>query len=86
MNDQQAEQRAILFCENNKNIPYLYKGEQGTFEILDDMNCCAPTNAVLFSFQTGKRRYVMEAAQLLEAAAQAKKVPMKPPLLRRRKP
>ncbi len=38
------------------------------------MNCCAPTNAVLFSFQTGKRRYVMEAAQLLEAAAQAKKL------------
>ena len=75
------ETMALLQIEKMKDRKYEYQGDDpdfqgeiGEFERLDDMNCCAPTNAVLFSFQTGKRRYVMEAAQLLEAAAQAKKL------------
>ncbi len=67
------EQQAILQVEQATGHEYEYLGDDksffksiGHFEVLDDMNCCAPTNSVLFAFYTGTRRKVMSADEFLE--------------------
>lgn len=52
---------------------YVYHGEDpffkektGTFSILEDMNCCAPTLDVLYVFSIGPSRKVMDPSQFLE--------------------
>ncbi len=67
------EQQAILQIEQAAGREYTYLGEDksffnstGHFEVLDDMNCCAPTNSVLFAFYTKNRRKVMSAEEFLE--------------------
>lgn len=76
------EQAAIALVENAANTQWIYLGDdpvfkdqRGTFEILDDMNCCAPTQNVLFAFVTPARRKVMDAASLLEFARFCKEAP-----------
>lgn len=70
MNDQDeilAEQLVRRY-ENqlleNTSDPAL-KGKTGRLEVLEDMNCCAPTNQILFAFQMDGSRKVMNAATLL---------------------
>lgn len=69
------EQKALQFCELHADELYRYlgadpewKGQEGRFEVLEDMNCCAPTNNVLFTFDAGSRRKVMGAEELLAFA------------------
>lgn len=75
------ETMALLQIEKMKGRKYEYQGddpdfhgESGEFERLDDMNCCAPTDAVLFAFQCKGQRKVMTAAQFLELVKACKVV------------
>ncbi|MBF0579974.1 hypothetical protein IM774_09350 [Erysipelotrichaceae bacterium RD49] len=75
------EQQAIQFVERAAGYQYEYFGEEtsfkgtvGHFELLEDMNCCAPTNTVLFAFYTANRRKVMGAEELLDFLKQCRKV------------
>ncbi len=74
------EQQAIQLVEQAAGHQYEYfgpeanfKGAIGHFELLEDMNCCAPTQAVLFAFYTSNRRKVMTAGELLDFFSQCKK-------------
>lgn len=67
------EQKALSICEKNQNKLYVYTGSDiekygktGYFEIVQDMNCCAPSDRVLFCFQTKDRRFVMDAHDLID--------------------
>lgn len=67
-----AEQKALQICEQAQNQQFRYmgpdtsmKGRTGRFEVLDDLNCCCPTNNVLFSFQSTASRKVMNAEELI---------------------
>lgn len=75
------EQQAIQLVEQAAGDDYEYVGEEtnfkgavGHFELLEDMNCCAPTNSVLFAFYSANRRKVMTAGELLDFFKQCKKV------------
>lgn len=75
-----SEALAIQFAAENQGKRYLWKdakGKQsiGYFSILEDMNCCAPTDNVLFAFEciepeSGKiiSRKVMQADEMLSLA------------------
>lgn len=43
-------------------------GETGQFEILEDMNCCAPTDQILIAFEMERSRRVMDASAFLQLA------------------
>ncbi|OLU36702.1 hypothetical protein [Ileibacterium valens] len=70
--DQNTALAEIFVKENyGKNLRYVgedsrFKDEIGTLQILEDMNCCAPTNDILFSFNCKNRRKVMSAKEILE--------------------
>lgn len=75
------ETMALLQIEKMKDRKYEYQGDDpdfqgeiGEFERLDDMNCCAPTDAVLFAFQCKGHRKVMTAEQFLEFVQTCKAV------------
>lgn len=75
------EQKAVLAIEQAAGHDYRYEGDDeawkgsvGYFKVLDDMNCCAATNNVLFAFYTGTKRKVMNATELLDFMAQCKQV------------
>lgn len=64
-------QKALALCENSPRLLYTgtdsrFHGKTGTLEVLEDMNCCAPTNNVLFAFQCETSRKVMSAPEVLE--------------------
>ena len=67
------EQKAVRLCEENASKLFVYTGpdlemygKTGYFEIIHDMTGCAPTDSILFCFQTKKRRFVMDAAGLID--------------------
>ncbi len=73
------EAKAIALVEQTAHHEYVYEGDEagfhgqkGHFEVLDDLNCCAPTNNVLFAFYTGTRRKVMDANGLADFFAKCK--------------
>lgn len=64
---------AVNEFEHTAGKRYRYEGNdpdfhdtEGTFEILEDMNYCAPTQDVLFAFHTDARRKVMSDCQFLD--------------------
>lgn len=64
-----TEQKALQICEDSGDYIYegsdeRFHGRTGHFEVLEDMNCCAPTQNVLFAFQCGTSRKVMDADEL----------------------
>ncbi|MCF0246087.1 MAG: hypothetical protein HUJ55_04610 [Ileibacterium sp.] len=60
------EELALAFCSKNTGKVFEIDGQQGSFEVLEDLNCCAPTHNVLFAFVMNGSRKVMTAAQMLE--------------------
>ena len=67
------EIRAELFVKNNPGKQFRYIGDDpifkdqiGTFEILEDMICCAPTQNILFAFNCPDSRKVLLAKQVLD--------------------
>lgn len=67
------ELQAIEFCEKNKTNIFRYIGEDTNFKnyvgmvtILEDMNCCAPTNTVLFAFVCDTKRKVMTSEEFMK--------------------
>ena len=68
--ERMLEQRALDFCAKNKGKTFVLEGQPGHFEVLEDMNCCAPTNNVLFAFVMESSRKVFTAAGLLRLAAE----------------
>ncbi len=75
------EQFALQFVERAQGALYRYmgneemwKGDVGRFERLDNLNCCAPENNVLFAFVTDERRKVMDAKGLLAFSALCQKI------------
>ncbi len=44
--------------------------QTGRFELLEDMNCCAPTDQILVAFQMPHSRKVMDASTFLKLADQ----------------
>lgn len=64
-------QQATALCEEHEGEVFVYLGEdphfprEGVLEILEDMNCCDPTQNVLFALQGSRRRKVMEADELV---------------------
>lgn len=74
------EALAITLVEKAGGQIYEYTGQEsslagakGHFEILEDLNCCAPTQNVLFAFVYGTKRKVMSAGQLIEFFENTKK-------------
>lgn len=45
-------------------------GQTGKFELLEDMNCCAPTDQILVAFEMPRSRKVMDASAFLKLADQ----------------
>ncbi len=75
MDPQMEENLAISTVQKAEGNWYVYKGSEeplffgdtGHFEVMGDMNCCAPTDAVLFAFITNDgRRLMMDAPSLLK--------------------
>lgn len=63
----------ISWIKQHQHLTFTYIGQDplfhqltGHFEILEDMNCCAPTQNVLFAFITTNKRKVMDTYQLIE--------------------
>lgn len=63
-----SENEAILTIEKAGSKSFVYKGSDpawkertGRFSILYDMNCCAPTDGVLFEFDSDGLRKIMDA-------------------------
>lgn len=86
MDHQYAENLALQKVEQAKGHLYRYsgdgeadlKGETGTFGVLEDMNCCAPTDQVLFVFFYGDnpdcpKRRVLSAEAFLDFLDQAQR-------------
>lgn len=68
-----SENEAVNFIEKHQGQKFLYtgdnawaRGKTGTFQILEDMNCCAPTNSVLFAFVLEKSRVVLSTEEFGE--------------------
>ena len=66
------ENEAIKFVKNNLNHVFAYNGndkewihQTGYLEILEDMNCCAPTHNILFAFVCDTKRKVMTAKEFM---------------------
>ena len=75
------ELKAISFVEQAGDSQWIcqkkddpFYGQTGRFEVLEDLNCCAPTQNVLFAFVNPERRKVMDASTLLEFARQCDKL------------
>lgn len=71
MDHEQLTAKMLLKVKEMEGLVYEYEGEdsfykgmKGSFEVLEDMNCCAPTQDVLFSFQSDRSRKVMTAKEL----------------------
>lgn len=60
------EALAIQIVNENKGKAFEHEGKKGHFEILEDLNCCAPTQDVLFAFVMETSRKVMTADQFLD--------------------
>lgn len=75
MSRYEDENRALLLLKKldgqtvqlDASAPEL-AGETGQFEILEDMNCCAPTDQILVAFEMDRSRRVMDAAAFLQLA------------------
>lgn len=52
-----------------------WTGSVGTFSSLEDMNCCAPTLDVLYTFTAGTRRKVMAPGEFLAFVQDCSEVP-----------
>lgn len=66
-------QTAESFVKEHQNESFRYIGNDpkyknltGHFEVIEDMNCCAPTNEFLFAFVGERSRKVMTAEELME--------------------
>lgn len=71
MDNEELVQKMLIKVKNIEGQKFIYNGNdsfynglQGEFEVLEDMNCCAPTQDVLFSFQSHNSRKVMSAHEL----------------------
>lgn len=66
------ENQAISLIKNYQGKTLIYMGEDqdwfnisGHLEVLEDMNCCCPTNTVLFAFVSTTKRKVMTAKEFM---------------------
>ncbi len=66
------ENQAILLVKNHQDKIFTYLGKDpdwynisGHIQLLEDMNCCAPTHSVLFAFVTKTKRKVMTAKDFM---------------------
>ena len=67
-----TENQALSLVWTLKDQPFVYLGEDsfyhgktGVFTVLEDMNCCGATDAILFAFQAPDCRKVLDAEGLL---------------------
>lgn len=75
MSRYEDENRALVLLKKlngqmvqlDASVPEL-AGETGQFEILEDMNCCAPTDQILIAFEMEHSRRVMDASAFLKLA------------------
>lgn len=72
LNEEEQEQRALMEVEESMGRFFQYQGDKedwrglvGYFQALEDLNCCAPTNTVLFAFYVDNKRLVMQAGEFL---------------------
>ena len=68
------EQQAIVLCQKNEGKKFLWKEQEGVFEIVEDCNCCGASNNVLFCFQSETKRTMLDAGMLLKAFQDRKSV------------
>lgn len=76
-NEEEQEQKALMEVEESMGRFFQYQGDKedwrglvGYFQVLEDMNCCAPTNTVLFAFCVDHKRLVMRAEEFVKFYSQ----------------
>lgn len=67
--DPEQEALSLVWAQEGKTFTYqgpetFYQGKTGVFTVLSDMNCCGATDAILFSFDCGDCRKVLDPLSL----------------------